>query len=341
MALGKGRAFGLFTVFTALFIASVIISFALGHYDMTPLDVLKVASNQLLGTTYDVPAPIVTIVTQIRFPRIVAAVIIGAALTGAGASYQGLFKNPMVSPDLLGASAGAGAGACLALLLGAGMFAVQCSAFVCGIVAVLLTYSVAKIVSKGDNMTLSLVLTGMVVSSLFQALISISKYMADPNDRLPSITYWLMGGLSGTQPVDLPMLIVPVLAGSIPMILFRYQLNALSFGDEEARSLGVNVTMVRWLYIICATLVTAGSVAAAGMIGWVGLVIPHLTRMIVGPNYKALLPASLLIGATFMVLIDDICRCAFTLEVPLSVATSIVGAPFFIYLLVKGKKTWV
>lgn len=340
MALSRKKFVLLIAALTIVLLVTIVISFTLGHYDMSPLDVLAVAANTLFGADFDVQSQIVTVVTQVRFPRIIAAIAIGAALTGAGASYQGIFKNPMVSPDLLGASAGAGCGACFALLFGANMGVVQIVAFICGIVAVLLTYSIAKVVSRGESMTLTLVLTGMVVSSLFQAFISITKYVADPNDRLPSITYWLMGGLSGTQPVDLPMLLIPVIAGLIPMILFRYQLNALSFGDEEARSMGVNVTFVRWLFIICSTLITAASVAAAGMIGWVGLVIPHLTRMLVGPNYRVLLPTSLFVGATFLLVIDDICRCLLSLEIPLSVTTALIGAPFFIYLLVKGKKTW-
>ncbi|MCQ5091549.1 FecCD family ABC transporter permease [Slackia exigua] len=327
-------------VLSAILVAVALYSFTLGHYDMTVGEVLQVTSNQLFGTSYDVAPAIVTVITQVRFPRIIGAIVIGAALSLAGASFQGLFKNPMVSPDLLGASAGAGCGACYALLLGLNAFFVQASAFAVGIVAVMLTYAVGKTVSRGNDMTLSLVLSGMVVSALFQAFISITKYVADPDDTLPSITYWLMGGLSGTKPDDLPMLVVPFLIGAVPMLLLRYQVNVLSFGDEEARALGVNTAFVRALFIGCATLITAASVAAAGMVGWVGLVIPHLSRMIVGPNYRQLLPASLLIGAIFLLVIDDVCRCLLSLEIPLSVATAIIGAPFFIYLLIKGKRTW-
>lgn len=327
-------------VLSAILVAVALYSFTLGHYDMTVGEVLQVTSNQLFGTSYDVAPAIVTVITQVRFPRIIGAIVIGAALSLAGASFQGLFKNPMVSPDLLGASAGAGCGACYALLFGLNAFFVQASAFAVGIVAVMLTYAVGKTVSRGNDMTLSLVLSGMVVSALFQAFISITKYVADPDDTLPSITYWLMGGLSGTKPDDLPMLVVPFLIGVVPMLLLRYQVNVLSFGDEEARALGVNTAFIRALFIGCATLVTAASVAAAGMVGWVGLVIPHLSRMIVGPNYRQLLPASLLIGAIFMLVIDDVCRCLLSLEIPLSVATAIIGAPFFIYLLIKGKRTW-
>ena len=336
----KKRAVPLLVVLAVLLVAVMLVSFTLGRYGMSVLDVLRVASNQMFGTTFAVDPAHVTVVVQVRFPRILAALVIGAELAAAGASYQGLFKNPMCSPDLLGASAGAGFGASFALLMGANMFVVQVAAFVCGIVAVALTYFVSKAVSKGESMTLCLVLTGMVVAALFQAFITMTKYVADPDDKLPSITYWLMGGLSSTNLGDLPLLLVPVVLGMVPMLLFRYQLNALSFGDEEARALGVNTRFVRALFIGCATLVTSASVAAAGMIGWVGLVIPHLARMVVGPNHKVLLPASLLLGGLYLLVIDDLCRCLFAIELPLSVLTAVIGAPFFIYLLTRGRSTW-
>ena len=305
----KKRAVPLLVMLAVLLVAVMLVSFTLGRYGMSVLDVLRVASNQLFGTTFAVDPAHVTVVVQVRFPRILAALVIGAALAAAGASYQG-------------------------------MFVVQVAAFVCGIVAVALTYFVSKAVSKGESMTLCLVLTGMVVAALFQAFITMTKYVADPDDKLPSITYWLMGGLSSTNLGDLPLLLVPVVLGMVPMLLFRYQLNALSFGDEEARALGVNTRFVRALFIGCATLVTSASVAAAGMIGWVGLVIPHLARMVVGPNHKVLLPASLLLGGLYLLVIDDLCRCLFAIELPLSVLTAVIGAPFFIYLLTRGRSTW-
>ena len=336
----KGRSASTIALLAFLLVLTMLISFTLGHFDITVPEVIGVALNQLFGIgEIEEPAHL-TVIRQVRFPRIVAAVVIGMALAGAGASYQGLFKNPMVSPDLLGASAGAGFGACLALLLGWNLLMVQVTAFVFGIVAVSLTYAISVIVSRGHSMTLCLVLTGIVVSALFQAFITMGKYVADPNDKLPAITYWLMGGLTSIHLDDLPMLLIPVAVGIVPMLAFRYQLNALSFGDEEARALGVNTSALRFLYIACATLVTASAVAAAGMVGWVGLVIPHLARMIVGPNNKVLLPASLLLGGIYLLVIDDMCRCLFSLELPLSVLTAVIGAPFFIYLLTRGRKTW-
>ncbi len=334
------RSVPTFAILCVLLVLTVLVSFTLGHYAIGIADVVNVMLNQLFGVGEIETSQHLTIVWRVRLPRIVAAVLVGVALASAGASYQGLFKNPMVSPDLLGASAGAGFGACAAMLMDWNLFMVQVAAFVCGIVAVALTYAVSAAVSRGQSMTLTLVLTGMVVSALFQACITMSKYVADPNDQLPAITYWLMGGLTSIHLDDLPMLVIPVVVGVVPMMLFRYQLNALSFGEEEARALGVNTRMIRLLFIGCATLVTSSAVAAAGMVGWVGLVIPHLARMVVGPNYKALLPASLLLGGLYMLVIDDLCRCLFSIELPLSVLTAVIGAPFFIYLLTRGRKTW-
>ena len=321
-------------------VITILGSFTLGHYYVSVPDVLAVISNAVFGTNIETAAVNNTVIMQVRLPRIVAALFIGAALASAGASYQGLFKNPMVSPDLLGASAGAGCGACLALLANGSNLEVQLAAFLGGITAVCLTYAISAVVSRGGSMTLCLVLTGMVVAALFQAVITMSKFAADPNDRLPAITFWLMGSLATTQLTDLPKLVIPTLVGVVPMILFRYQLNALSFGDEEARSLGANTRFIRLLFIVCATLVTSSAVAMVGMVGWVGLVIPHLARMIVGPNYKVLLPTSTLLGAVYLLIIDDLCRCLLAVELPLSVLTAVIGAPFFIYLLMRGRKTW-
>ena len=224
-------------IISVIGVVAILVSFTLGHYYVSIPDVLAVISNAVFGTDIETAAVNNTVIMQVRLPRIVAALFIGAALASAGASYQGLFKNPMVSPDLLGASAGAGCGACLALLANGNNLEVQLAAFIGGIIAVRLTYAISAVVSRGSSMTLCLVLTGMVVAALFQAVITMSKFAADPNDRLPAITFWLMGSLATTQLADLPKLVTPTLVGVIPMILFRYQLNALSFGDEEARSL--------------------------------------------------------------------------------------------------------
>lgn len=326
---------------TFILIAAAILSLAIGRYGLKISDVIAIISNKLFGTTWSFPAPAETVLLNVRTPRILAAIFIGAALSAAGASYQGIFRFPLVSPDLLGASAGAGFGAVVGLLFNLSPIQVQLSAFVFGIAAVAITYVISSKVSRGDNSTLSLVLTGLVVSALFQAFITIVKYVADPNSKLPTITYWLMGGLTTVNLDNLFLLLVPIAIGLVPMLLLRYKLNLLSFGDEEARAIGVDTKKLRLTYIIAATLITSASVASCGMIGWVGLVVPHLARMIVGPNYKVMLPVSVLLGAIFMLLIDNVSRCLFSVEIPLSVLTAFFGAPLFLSLLMKGKKGWV
>ncbi len=324
-----------------LLIVTAVISIAIGRYCLNIHDIIAVIASKVFGIGLEYPNVSETVLITVRLPRIIAAIVIGAALSGAGASYQGLFKNPMVSPDLLGASAGAAFGVALALLLDMNMFEVQLIAFLCGVGAVAITYIVGRAVSRGNVSTISLVLTGMVVSALFQAFLTIIKYVADPNSKLPEITYWLMGGLNKVMLDDLPMLVIPVAVGLIPIFMLRYRINLLAFGDEEARGFGINTKKLRLIFIVCATLVTSASVASSGMVGWIGLVIPHLARMIVGPNYKTLLPVTLLLGAVFLLIIDDVSRCLFAVEIPLSVLTAVCGAPFFLSLLLKGKKGWV
>ncbi|MCL1632530.1 iron ABC transporter permease [Sporolactobacillus sp. CPB3-1] len=273
-------------------------------------------------------------------PRIIAALIIGGALSVAGSSYQGLFRNPMVSPDILGASGGAGFGAALGLLLSLDAFEVQMLSFLCGLGAVLAAVGIHSIIKRdGGGSLLSLIMIGIVISSLAQAFISLIKYVGDPEDKLPVITFWLMGSLSTVTMNDLFFLLIPVIIAIVPLYLLRWHLNILSFGDEEATALGVNVRKMKLVVIICSTLATAVTVSVAGVIGWIGLIIPHLARMLVGPNYKRALPASLLIGSIYLILVDDLARM-FTMELPLGILTSLVGAPFFLYLLFKGRRGW-
>lgn len=329
----------LLTVFLVVFF---LISMTFGQYGLTLQEVVQTIGHYFFGITPDGYQDVnEKVIINIRFPRVIAAIVIGGALATAGASYQGLFRNPMVSPDLLGASSGAAFGAAITLLFDGSLLEVQIVAFIFGLIAVGISYSVSNIVSRGQNMILNLVLTGMVVTSLFSAFISLIKYVADTNTKLPAITYWLLGGLTSIHTSDLPMLIGPVVIGLVPLILLRYRLNVLSFGEEEARALGVNTKVIRLVNILCATLVTSASVAAGGMIGWVGLVIPHLARLLVGPNNEVVLPVSMLIGGIFLLLVDDITRVFFSAEVPLGVLTALVGAPFFLYLLAKGRKSWV
>lgn len=274
-------------------------------------------------------------------PRIVAAALIGGALGAAGAAYQALFRNPMVSPDLLGASGGAGFGAALGILMSWNNVAVQLAAFALGLVAVLVTYSVGTVVGRGTESTLTLVLTGIVVASLCTALISLTKYAADPDDQLPQITFFLLGGLDSVTIRDgLLPIAIPILAGMAMLMLSRWRLNVMTFGDQEASSMGVNTRLVKATVIAGATLMTAASVSVAGIIGWVGLVIPHVARMLIGSDARRALPASGLLGAIFLLVVDAFGRAVFTTAVPLGILTALVGAPFFLLMLARGGRSW-
>jgi iron complex transport system permease protein len=317
-----------------------LISLSVGRYSISLDTLLKVIAARLDLITYEHPTTLDTVVFEVRLPRVIASLLVGAALSIAGAVYQGMFRNPMVSPDILGASAGAGFGAALAILAGFSIWGVQTSSFAFGLLAVGLTYLISSAISRENNSTLVMVLTGMVVSTLFQALISLTKYVADPYSKLPAITFWLMGGLTTVANSDLWTLFIPIFIGMVPLFLIRWQMNVLSFGEEEAKAMGVNTKTLRVVIIICSTLMTAASVALAGLIGWVGLVIPHMARMITGPNYKKLLPVCLIVGSAYMAIVDDLARNLFAAEIPLGILTAIIGAPFFVYLLLKGRQGW-
>lgn len=268
-----------------------------------------------------------------RLPRIILACLVGCCLATAGASYQGVFQNPMAAPDILGASSGAAFGAALAILLGLSESMIMLFAFVSSMLTVGLVIFVGDH-AKGKRV-LGLILAGIMISSLISSGTSFIKLVADPNDQLPAITYWLMGSLNGTMPEDVFFVIWPMLIGLVPLFLLRWRVNILTLGDEEAKTMGVNARRLRAIVILCATLITAASVSVSGMIGWVGLVIPHLTRRIVGNNYKYLMPASMLFGAIFLLLVDDISRNLLATEIPIGILTSLIGAPFFIYLMSK------
>lgn len=273
---------------------------------------------------------------NLRLPRLVAGILVGAALAAAGASYQAMFRNPLVSPDILGVSAGAGLGAVFAIFLSLPLAAVQLFAFVGGLIAVGLVYLIS-LTSRQFDPVLVLVLAGVAIGSLLGSGISLIKILADPYSQLATITFWLLGGLNAVSQHELLWALPFLLAGLLPLILLRWRINLLSLSDMEAQALGVNTGVLRFLLIICATLMTAAAVSFTGIIGWVGLVIPHIARILVGPEFSRLLPTSLLIGATFLVLTDNVARNAASIELPLGVLTSLIGAPFFLYLLLKGR----
>ena len=339
----KTRKKGLWVLPLAALLAGIFfLSFLIGRYRVPALQVLRLLTDRFLslisfgrwGLAPTWTAEEASVVVQIRLPRILSAALIGAALSAAGASYQAMFRNPMVSPDLLGASTGAGFGAALGLLFGLGYGAITGLSFGFGLLAVLLAYLISR-VSKIQT-TLAMVLAGVMISSLFTSGTSFIKLVADPTDQLPAITYWLMGSLTSIKARDVQFAVLPILVGLIPLWLLRWRVNLLTVSEAEARSMGVDTTRLRVVVVLCATLMTAGSVAISGMIGWVGLVIPHFGRMIFGQDYRRLLPASSLLGATFLMVVDNLARTITTSEIPLGILTSFVGAPVFLYLILSG-----
>ena len=320
-----------------LLAATVIAALAIGRAMLSPGEVIAVLARSLRGDG-NVPLASRTIVLGVRLPRVAAAAMIGAALAVSGAAYQGLFRNPMVSPDILGASTGASFGAALALLVSANRSGVQAAAFAGGVIAVLLTYASARSIGRGTNQVLLLVLCGMIVSALFQAFVSAVKYTADPDSKLPEITYWLMGSIAKVAWSDLALYAVPLVVGLIPIIALRWRLNTLAFGEEEAESLGVNVAALRVTCIACATLLTASSVAISGVIGWVGLIMPHLVRFIAGPDNRIVVPLSIILGGAFLMLVDTVCRTVTPSEIPLGILTSVIGAPLFFIILLRSQR---
>ncbi|MDQ7095683.1 iron ABC transporter permease [Desulfosporosinus sp. PR] len=319
-------------------ILAFIFSFPLGRYPISIPDLLSALAGRVFPFVHGPEGVVNTVIFQVRLPRIVAAMLVGAALSIAGAAYQGMFKNPLVSPDILGASSGAGLGAALAIFFSLGNAGIQISAFALSLLTVMTVYLLSNKIKRDP--TLALVLTGILVGTLCSSFTSLLKYVADPYDKLPAITFWLMGSLATVSPKNVISSFIIMLAGGIPLYLLRWRLNVLSLGEEEAKTLGLETGKLRLAVIICSSLLTAGAVAISGLIGWVGLIVPHLARMIVGPNYKVLLPVSIAIGSVYMLMVDDMARCLTSAEIPLGILTSIIGAPFFFLILLRGRKGW-
>lgn len=312
-------------------------SFLIGRYPISPVDVVSTILCPLFPQL-EVSPTITTIVFEIRLPRIIAAMVVGAALAMAGAAFQSIFKNPLVSPDLLGVSNGAGFGAALAIILSGSNAVIQIFAFIFGLISVSITYLISRAYKAGG--ILILVLSGVAISAFFNALISAIKFIADPDDKLPEIVYWLMGSLASVTMDKLIMILIPIVIGFAILLALRWHMNLLAMGDEEAQSLGLNPSRVRLLIIAGCTLLTSAAVSISGVIGWIGLVIPHMTRMIVGPDNRILIPASLSFGASFLLLIDNISRAVISIEIPIGILTAIIGVPIFLYLLKRGYSEW-
>jgi len=310
---------------------------ALGPYQLSARDLLAFLVAKATGAASPLPAPAETVIVQIRLPRVLAATAVGAALAASGAAYQSLFRNPLVSPDILGVSAGAAFGAVVAIFLSLPVLAIEAASFAGGLAAVIIVYGVAAAI-RGRDAVLVLVLAGVVIGALFGAGVGLLKYLADPYNQLPAITFWLLGSLAAINPGDLASLLPAVTVGLVPLALLRWRIDVMTLGDEEATALGLDTRVLRIVVIAAATLMTSAAVAASGIIGWVGLVVPHLARLTVGPAFTRLLPISVLFGAGYLLAVDTVARTLGPVELPLGVLTAALGTPVFLWLLAFGRR---
>jgi len=316
-----------------------LVALALGYYPISLADVARSLASAVMPSAADgVPEVARLLVLEVRLPRVLAALLIGAALAVTGVVFQGIFTNPLVDSNLLGVTSGAGFGAALALLLGGGVLWVQGAAFGFGLLAVTLAFLGSRLYRTAPMIVLTLM--GILVGSLFGSLTALLKYAADPLDTLPAITFWLLGGLTGVGWRDVPMLLGLTAAGTVFFVLVRWRLNVLSLGDAEAAALGMHPQRMKFALIVVATLMTAIAVSVGGVIGWVGLVVPHAGRILVGPDHRRLVPISLAVGATFLLLIDTVSRTLLPSEVPLGVLTGLIGVPILIVLLRRNRTGW-
>lgn len=317
-------------------VATAFLCLGFGRFSISAGETFQVLADGLKGVGESDMKH--SVVFQVRLPRIILSLLVGAGLACSGAAFQGLFTNPLATPDTLGVASGASFGAVLAMMFDANLIIIQLSALVFGLAACMLAYSISKI--KGSSTIVMIVLAGMVVSALFQALVSLLKYVADPQDKLPSITYWLMGSMSGATYKTLAIGSPFILTGIAVIFALRWRLNILSLNEEEAKSMGMNIKVLRIGIIVSASLITASCVSMCGQVGWVGLLIPHVSRMIMGSNNRNVIPISISLGAVFMAMMDTFARSATAAEIPLSILTAIIGAPFFIGLLRKTGGAW-
>lgn len=338
----SGRKNGNTKTYSIIIISSLpvilgIVSLMLGKYPISPGDLILIIKNKMLLTNYDIPSTMETVIFNVRLPRLIAAFIIGGGLSVSGAVYQGIFNNPLVSPDILGATSGASFGAAIAIVMSLNVFRIQIFAFLFGILAVALTCFICSLINQ-NNKALILVLTGILTSAVFSSMVSLVKFLADPENKLPAITYWLMGSLSTIKKSDTAFLIIPAVVSTIALFSMRWSLNVLSFGDEEAQTMGINTTVTRLVIIFFSTLLTSSSVAVCGAIGWVGLVVPNLVRFLIGPDYRMLIPVSFIAGGSFLLIVDTIARTFFTVEIPLGIIISLIGGPFYVWLLARSTR---
>ncbi|HAA34820.1 MAG TPA: iron ABC transporter permease [Firmicutes bacterium] len=333
------KKYGLTIAILSCFIIGLFfVSFLIGRYSIHPRTVLDIILSNFIDIEAYWQDDLDLVVMQVRLPRIMLGILVGGALSVSGASYQTLFKNPMAAPDILGVSAGAGFGAALAMLWNSSWWQVQIFAFVFGLIAVTATYLIGSVFSRHEITVL--ILAGIVVSSFFQALLSIVKTLADTDTQLPSITFWLMGSL-GKGTSESVLLMLPALGISLAVLfIFRHHIDALAAGEDVAATMGVNVQLMKTVTVCCSTLMTVSAVSICGIIGWVGMVVPHISRMLTGSSFPRLIVTSFLVGGSFLLIIDNVVRGVKGVELPLGVLTALVGTPVFVILLSRVKKGW-
>ena len=315
-------------------LALFLLSFVVGRYGVPLGQVVRILLSGVLPLEQTWTDNMAIAVLNVRLPRILLACLVGCGLSAAGTGYQTVFQNPMAAPDILGASSGACFGAALAIMTGQGAVMITVFAFLASLLSVALVYLVGN--HTRGNRVVNLLLAGIMVGSLFSACTSYIKLVADPTNQLPQITYWLMGSLSGTRMGTVRFAAVCMAVGLVPLLLLRWRMNLLTLSPDEARAMGVHTERLRLAVILSSTVLTAAAVSVSGMIGWVGLVIPHLSRRIVGSDCRRLMPMACLFGAAFLLLVDNMARCLTATEIPIGILTAFVGAPFFIYLMVRG-----
>jgi iron complex transport system permease protein len=328
----------LFLALLAALLFLAIVSLGLGRLNIPPATVARIIAGRFVPLIPDWSATWESVIWDVRFPRLMAGILVGGGLAMSGAAFQGIFRNPLVSPHILGVSAGAGFGAALGLLFSGHILVVQAASFCFGVITVAITYALSR--TYRSSQMLMLVLSGIIVGGFFSALLSLVKYIADPLNKMPAIVFWLLGSLNNVSNADL-MTTAPIFfSGILGIILVRWRINLLAMGDDDARALGVHTARFRGLIIFCATIITSAAVCISGVIGWIGLVIPHMGRILVGPDHKLLVPASTLLGAIFLVLVDLCSRNLLAVEIPIGILTGLIGAPIFAWLLHKNRSGW-
>jgi iron complex transport system permease protein len=331
-ALGFGLA-------AAFLVVLFVVAFSIGRFPVTFGDLLRLLWSKVSGAPAGLSETVETVIFRVRGPRVLASIAVGASLAASGAAYQGLFRNPLVSPDILGVSSGAALGAVLGIYFSLGVVGIQILAFAVGLGAVAVVYSIGASLRRHDPV-LILVLAGIVIGTLFGSAVGLIKYLADPYNQLPAITFWLLGSLTAITAGDLWAILPGIVIGLVPLCLLRWRMNVMTLGEEEAQALGVETRRTRLAIVSGATLMTAAAVSVSGIIGWIGLIVPHFARLLVGPDFGRLLPASMLLGAGYLLAVDTLARTISNIEVPLGVLTAFIGTPFFIWLLATSRRSW-